>query len=73
MTDPEFAITIDGRDLILASEGDAFHAAEREFDAHGQALEISVKMGGRVYIGPEQMRHWWAMKRQGKYYGDIPY
>ncbi len=73
MTDPEFTLTVDGRDTSFQSEGAAFAAAARAFDRHGEQSEISMKMGGRVYIGPPQMRHWWVMKREGKYYRDIPY
>ncbi|MFA5958058.1 hypothetical protein [Hyphomicrobium sp.] len=73
MTNSEVTLSVDGRDTVFHLETDAFAAAAREFEVRGEQLEISVKMGGRVYVGPQQMRHWWAMKREGKYYGDIPY
>jgi len=73
MVDPSYALAIDGRELLFDLEAEAFAAAAREFGARGENLEISIAMGGYVYIGPLQMRHWWKMKRSGAYYRDIPY
>lgn len=73
MTDHAYTLAIDGRELLFDLEADAFAAAAEEFDALGENLEISIAMGGCVYIGPLQMRHWWKMKRSGTSYRDIPY
>lgn len=73
MAEHAFTLAVDGRELLFDREVDAFSAAAKEFDTRGESLEISVAMGGAVYIGPTQMRHWWKMKRQGTTYPDIPY
>lgn len=73
MADPSYMLAIDGREFLFDLEAEAFAAAAKEFDARGENLEISIAMGGAVYIGPLQMRHWWKMKRAGTYYRDIPY
>lgn len=73
MTDHTFTLAIDGCELFFIREADAFAAAATEFDARGENLEISIAMGGCVYVGPLQMRHWWKMKRSGGHYRDIPY
>jgi hypothetical protein len=68
-----FTLNIDGRDLDFREEADLFKAAEREFDLHGAILNMTVSMDGHAYIGPAQMRHWWKMKKDDKFYGAIPY
>ncbi len=58
MADPEYTLAIDGRILLFDIEAAAFAAAAKEFDTRAENLEISMAMGGWVYIGPLQMRHW---------------
>jgi hypothetical protein len=73
MAEHAFTLAIGGRELLFDLEADAFAAAANEFDIRGESLDISIAMGGAVYIGAPQMRHWWKMKRQGTHYPDIPY
>ncbi|HML29125.1 MAG TPA: hypothetical protein PKE16_09850, partial [Hyphomicrobium sp.] len=71
MVNSAYTLAINGRELPFDLEVDAFAAAAKEFDTRGEGLEISIAMGGAVYIGPLQMRHWWKMKRQGTPFRDI--